>query len=107
VPFLLLSPPFFPDYTFHVHHPVNWDDRHLLALAMASDISVKWQLSKRKLLFLLGIKLHAHICTFKRTHLLQFFSMGLSLWVRFAPRVNLVIVATEGLHKKGIKLKPR
>jgi hypothetical protein len=27
-------------YSFLVHHPVNWDDRHLLARAMASDFSV-------------------------------------------------------------------
>jgi hypothetical protein len=38
---LCASPPprpsVFYDYSFCVHHPVNWDDRHLLAHAMASD----------------------------------------------------------------------
>jgi hypothetical protein len=33
----------FSDYSFMVHHPVNRDDRHLLAHAMASDFSVAWQ----------------------------------------------------------------
>jgi hypothetical protein len=38
----------FSDYSFWVHHPVNQDDRQLLANAMASDFSVAWQcLSKR------------------------------------------------------------
>jgi hypothetical protein len=54
--------PNFSDYTFWVHHLVNWDDRHLLAHAMASDFSVAWQcLSKRTIGFLLRIKLHALI----------------------------------------------
>jgi hypothetical protein len=39
VPLLLLGPPF-SDYSFLVHHPVNQDDRHLLARAMASNFSV-------------------------------------------------------------------
>jgi hypothetical protein len=48
VPLLLLGPPFFSDYSFWIHHLVNWDDRHLLAHAMASDFSFAWQcLSKR------------------------------------------------------------
>jgi hypothetical protein len=52
----------FSDYSFWVHHPVNRDDRHLLAHAMASDFSVAWQcLSKRTIVFLLLIKLHALI----------------------------------------------
>jgi hypothetical protein len=37
---LLLGPPFFSDYSFLVHHPVNRDDRHFLALAMASDFTI-------------------------------------------------------------------
>jgi chemotaxis regulatin CheY-phosphate phosphatase CheZ len=36
----------FSDYSFHVHHPVNQDDRHLLAHAMASDFSVAWPFSQ-------------------------------------------------------------
>jgi hypothetical protein len=36
---LLLGPPFFPLF-FLVHHPVNCDDLHLLAHAMASDFTV-------------------------------------------------------------------
>jgi hypothetical protein len=40
------------DYSFLVHHPVNWDDRYLLAHAMASDFSVAWQFSQREQLFL-------------------------------------------------------
>jgi hypothetical protein len=35
-------PSIFSDYSFWVHHLVNWDDRHLLAHAMASDFSVAW-----------------------------------------------------------------
>jgi hypothetical protein len=46
------SPPpwtsIFSDYSFWVHHSITWHDRHLLAHAMASDLSVTWQcLSKR------------------------------------------------------------
>jgi hypothetical protein len=48
------------DYSFWVHHLVNWDDRQLLAHAMASDFSVAWQcLSKRTIGFSLWIKLLA------------------------------------------------
>jgi hypothetical protein len=55
-------PSIFFNYSFWVHHPVNRDDRHLLAHAMASDFSVTWQcLSKRAIFFLLRIKLHALI----------------------------------------------
>jgi hypothetical protein len=35
-------------YSFRVHHPVNWDDRHLPARAMASDFSVTWLFSQRE-----------------------------------------------------------
>jgi hypothetical protein len=60
VPLLLIGPPFFPNYSFWVHHPVNRDDWHLLANAMASDFSVTWQcLSERTIDFSLRIKLHA------------------------------------------------
>jgi hypothetical protein len=51
VPLLLLSPPFFSDYSFLVHHPVNWDDQHPLAHAMASDFTVARQFSQREQLF--------------------------------------------------------
>jgi hypothetical protein len=30
----------FSDYSFLVHRPVNCDDRHLLAHAMTSDVTV-------------------------------------------------------------------
>jgi hypothetical protein len=40
VPLLLLGPPVFSDYFLLAHHPVNRDDRHLLACAMAPDFSV-------------------------------------------------------------------
>jgi hypothetical protein len=33
----------FSYYSFWVHQPVNWDDRHLLAHAIASDFSVTWK----------------------------------------------------------------
>jgi hypothetical protein len=33
----------FSNYSFLVHHPVNRDDRQLLAHAMASDVTVAWQ----------------------------------------------------------------
>jgi hypothetical protein len=49
----------FSDCYFRVHHPVNWDDWHLLANAMASDFSVAWQcLSKTTIGFLFQTKLH-------------------------------------------------
>jgi hypothetical protein len=52
----------FFNYSFWVHHPVNWDARHLLAHAMASDFSVAWKcLSKITIDFSLPIKLHALI----------------------------------------------
>jgi hypothetical protein len=41
----------FSGYSFLVHHPVNWDDRQLLAHAMASDFTVAWQFSQREQLF--------------------------------------------------------
>jgi hypothetical protein len=61
VPLLLLGPPFFPIILFFVRHPVNWDDRHLLANSMASDFTVSCQYSQREQLFFfsLRIKLHA------------------------------------------------
>jgi hypothetical protein len=40
------SPPrlsIFSDFSFLVHHPVNQDDRHLIARAIASDFTVEWQ----------------------------------------------------------------
>jgi hypothetical protein len=46
---LFLGPPFV--HIFLVHHPVNRDDRHLLALAMASDFTVALQYSQREQLF--------------------------------------------------------
>jgi hypothetical protein len=62
VPLLLLGPPLFPNYSFWVHHPVNRDDQHPLAHAMASDFSVTRQfLSKRTIGFSLRIKLHTLI----------------------------------------------
>jgi hypothetical protein len=48
VPLLILGPPSFSDYSLLVHHPVNRDDRHLLAHAMASDFTVTWQYSQRE-----------------------------------------------------------
>jgi Fe-S-cluster containining protein len=36
-------PSIFSDYSFWIHNLANWDDRHLLAHAMASDFSVPWQ----------------------------------------------------------------
>jgi hypothetical protein len=38
----------FFDYYFLVHHPVNWDDRYVLALAMTSELSVTWQFPHTK-----------------------------------------------------------
>jgi hypothetical protein len=61
---LCASPPprssIFSNYSFWGNHLVNRDDRHLLAHAMSSDVSFTWQcLSKRTIVFLLRIKLHA------------------------------------------------
>jgi hypothetical protein len=61
-------PSIFSDNAFLAHHPLNRDDRHLLAHAMASDFKVTWQLSKREKLFcvLLWVKLHTkHEVLFK------------------------------------------
>jgi hypothetical protein len=55
VPLLLLGPPI-----ILVHLPVNRDDRHLHALAMAFDFTVTWQFSQREnSFFSFQIKLHA------------------------------------------------
>jgi hypothetical protein len=35
------GPSIFSDYSFWFHHPVNWDDQHLLANAMALFNSIK------------------------------------------------------------------
>jgi hypothetical protein len=43
VPLLLLGPSLFSNSSFWVNHPVNREDQHLLAHAMASDFSVTWQ----------------------------------------------------------------
>jgi hypothetical protein len=52
------SPPprsyIFSNYSFWVHHPVNCDDQHLLAHAMASDFTVAWQYSQREQFFVTG-----------------------------------------------------
>jgi hypothetical protein len=49
VSLLLLGPPFpLFHYSFYVSHHVNWDDWHLLAHAMASDLSVAWQFTQRE-----------------------------------------------------------
>jgi hypothetical protein len=54
-------PSIFSDYSFLVYHPVNRDDRHLLAHAMASGFTVAWYYSQREqLVLLLQIKLYAH-----------------------------------------------
>jgi hypothetical protein len=39
-----LGPSIFSNNYFLVHHPVNWDDPHVTAPAMASDFSVTLQL---------------------------------------------------------------
>jgi hypothetical protein len=53
-------PSIFSYYSFLVHRPVNWDDRHLSESAVASDFLVAWQFSRREqLVLLLRIKLHA------------------------------------------------
>jgi hypothetical protein len=49
VPLLLLGPTFISDYSFLVLHSVNRGDRHLLAHAMASDLTVTWQFSSQVL----------------------------------------------------------
>jgi hypothetical protein len=49
------QPSIFSDYSFWVHHPINWDDRHLLAQAKASDFSVAYLFfSKRIIVFCYG-----------------------------------------------------
>jgi hypothetical protein len=65
-PMCLSSSSALRDYTFWFHHPVNRDDRHLLAHAMASDFSFAVQcLSKRTIVFSLRIKLHTqHLCMY-------------------------------------------
>jgi hypothetical protein len=67
-------------FLFLVHHPVNGDDWHLLAHAMAYDFTVARQSSQREqLVFLLRIKLlalirlgvspHRNLRTRRRMHL--------------------------------------
>jgi hypothetical protein len=59
----------FSNYNFLVHHPVNWDDRLLLACAMASDFSVAWQFSSMRTIgFSLRIKLNALIRVTRLAH---------------------------------------
>jgi hypothetical protein len=41
-------PSIFSDYSFLVHHPVNRINRHLLAHALAFDVTVTWQFSQRE-----------------------------------------------------------
>jgi hypothetical protein len=41
MPLLLLGPTFFPNYSFFIHHSVNWND--LLTHAMASNFTPTWQ----------------------------------------------------------------
>jgi hypothetical protein len=53
----------FSNYSFWVHRLVNWDDRQLLAHAMASDFSVIWQCLSKRTFFLLWIKLHTRLFT--------------------------------------------
>jgi hypothetical protein len=61
-PLVLLGPPFFSIIIFLLNHPVNRDDRHLLAHAMASDFVVAWQFSQREQLVCSSwIKLHVLI----------------------------------------------
>jgi hypothetical protein len=45
------GPSIFSDYSFLVHHPVNQDDWHLLAHAMASDFTVACQYYQREQLY--------------------------------------------------------
>jgi hypothetical protein len=45
------QPSILSDYYFLVHHPVNRDEWHILAHAMASDFTVTWQFSQREQLF--------------------------------------------------------
>jgi hypothetical protein len=51
---LYSSSALFFDYSFRSHHPVNWDDWHLLAHAMASDFTVTLQFSQREHFFHYG-----------------------------------------------------
>jgi hypothetical protein len=44
----------FSDYSLQVHHPVNRDDQHLLANAMASDFSVAWLFLTKRTVFHYG-----------------------------------------------------
>jgi hypothetical protein len=44
-------PSIFSEFSFLAHQPVNWDDRHLLAHAMASHLTVAWQFSQREHFF--------------------------------------------------------
>jgi hypothetical protein len=47
-------PSIFSNYSLIVHHPVNRDDRHLLAHAMASNFTVAWQYSVLLLVWAAG-----------------------------------------------------
>jgi hypothetical protein len=41
-------------YSFLVHHPVNRDDLHPFAHAIASDFTVAWQFFSRRTFFCYG-----------------------------------------------------
>jgi hypothetical protein len=66
----------FSHYYFLVHHPVNQDDLHHLAHAMASDFTVAWQFLRwEQLIFLVRIKLPTRPCTRDRCYdYLNFFA---------------------------------
>jgi hypothetical protein len=87
---LCLWPSIFSHYTFWIHHPVNQDDRHLLAHAMASDFTVTWQfISKRTIDSLLQIELHALI------------QLGVSPSATIFSSFHLVMVFIQGARQRG------
>jgi hypothetical protein len=47
-----------------VHRPVNWIDRQLLALAMASDFSVTWQCLSKRTIGIVHFSLGLHFLVF-------------------------------------------
>jgi hypothetical protein len=62
-------PSIFFSYYFLVHHPVNRDDRHLFAHAMASDFSVAWQFLNKNHSFHLHCRSTHQNCTYVCMHI--------------------------------------
>jgi hypothetical protein len=75
-----------------IPHLVKWDDRHLLAHAMASDFSAAWQCLSKRTIFLLRIKLHAlNRQGVSPPRRLPFFKLGIKMLFDWKTRQNFPV----------------